>query len=283
MKKILIPTDFSDNSKNAIRYAIELLKDNPCHFFIIYVNIEGSDFIEKPIYNFGTNIVVEKIPKEIDLKLKDLKDYITSISTDKKLHHFTLISERGNFLKSLREHVKKKEIELIVMGTKGASEIKEFFMGTRAGDVITKIKCDVLVVPDGANFNGFEQVVFPVDFEVTYDDITLRKIAELITSKKTEIKLLYVTKSEISLIKQVKLHRDQLIQRIDTLLAKPITFHRIIAKKVEEGIGIFAKSVDANLIVMISKNYGILQKLFLDTTVEEVSFDSNIPLLSLQV
>ena len=137
-------------------------------------------------------------------------------------------------------------------------------------------------MPDGAIFKDFTQVVFPVDFEVSYDDITLKKIAELISSKKTQIKLLYVTKSQISLLEQVKLQREQLIQRIAEIMPNPISFHRVVSKKVEEGIIIFTKRVNADLIVMISKDYGLLQKLFLDTTVEEVSFDTNIPLLSLQ-
>lgn len=282
MKKILIPTDFSDNSKNAIRYALELFKEKPCHFFIMYVNIEGSDFIEKPLYKFGTNVVIEKKPKNLAIKLKELKDFMASISTAKTQHHFTTISERGHFLKSIRQQILEKEIELIVMGTKGASELKEFFMGTRSGDVITKVACDVLVVPEGAIFNDFAQVVFPVDFEVTYDDNTLKKMARLITSGKTPIKLLYVTKSQISLLKQVKLQRELLLQRIEAILPNPISFHRVVSKKVEEGILIFTKSVHADLIIMISKDYGLLQKLFLDTTVEEVSFDTTIPLLSLQ-
>lgn len=282
MKKILIPTDFSDNSKNAIRYALELFKEKPCHFFIIYVNIEGSGFIEKPLYKFGTNVVVEKRPKNIAIKLKELKDFVASIFADKKRHHFSMISERGHFLKSIRQQIQEKEIELIMMGTNGASELREFFMGTRSGDVITKVACDVLVVPDGTIYNDFAKVVFPVDFEVIYDDVTLNKIAELITSEKTQIQLLYVTKSPISLLKQVKLQREQLIKRIEAILPNPISFHRVISKKAEEGILIFTKSVHADLIVMISKDYGLLQKLFLDTTVEEVSFDTTIPLLSLQ-
>lgn len=282
MKKILIPTDFSDNSKNAIRYALQLFKEKPCHFFILYVNIDGSGFTEKPVYKFGTNVVVEKKSKNIAIKLKELKVFMASISTDKKRHHFTTISESGHFLKSVRQQILEKEIELIVMGTKGASELKEFFTGTRSGDVITKVECDVLVVPDGTTFTAFSQVVFPVDFEITYNAITLKKIAELIPSEKVPIKLLYVTKSEIPLLKQVKLHQEQLIRQIATILPNPISFHRVVSKKVEEGILVFAKNTNADLIIMISKDYGLLQKLFLDTTVEEVSFDTSIPLLSLQ-
>lgn len=282
MKKILIPTDFSEHSKNAIRYAINMFKEVPCHFFLLYVNLEGSGFIEKPVYRFGTSVMVEKIAKELDLKLKDLNHFIATIATAKKRHRFTTIAESGHFLKSIRQQIQEKEIELIVMGTKGASELKAFFTGTRSGDVITKVACDVLVVPEGAIYNGFSQIVFPVDFEVSYDDNTLQKIAKLITSDKTQIKLLYVTKSEISLLARVQQQRAHLIQRLAALMPNAISFHRVVSRKVGEGVIIFTKSVHTDLIVMVSKDYGLLQRLFLDTTVEEVSFETTIPMISLQ-
>ena len=282
MKKILIPTDFSKISKNAIRYSLNLFKETPCHFFLLYVNVEGLDFTEKPVYKFGTNILVDKEPRSINLKLKELEKFARSISSKKKHHLFTTILDEDYFLKSIRRLIKEKEIELIVMGTQGASELKEFFIGTRSGDVITKVESDVLVVPDKVNFKDFTQVIIPVDFEVTYDYPTLRKIADLITSEKTQIKLLYVTKSSIPLFKKIEIQQKQLVQRLSEMLPNPISFHRVISRKVEDGVQIFVKSLGADFIIMISKDYGFLQKTFLDTTVEEVSFDTKIPLLSLQ-
>ena len=88
MKKILIPTDFSKNSKNAIRYSLNLFKETPCHFVLLYVNVEGLDFTEKPVYKFGTNILVDKEPRSINLKLKELEKFARSISSKKKHHLF---------------------------------------------------------------------------------------------------------------------------------------------------------------------------------------------------
>ena len=282
MKKILMPTDFSKNSKNAIRYSLDLFKETPCPFFLLYINVEGSNFTEKPIYNFGTNILVEKEPKAIGQKLKDLEKFIASISSKKKYHRFTTIRENGYFLKSIRRYIKKEKIDLIVMGTQGASQLKEFFTGTRSGDVITKVGCDVLVVPDKAQYKGFKQVVFPIDFELVYDEATINTISTLISSKKTRLTLLYVTKTQIPLNEEVVKQKSQLVQRLSDKFPNAISFHRVISKKVEDGVVIFAESISADLIIMISKDYGLLQKLFLDTTVEEVSFDTRIPLLSLQ-
>lgn len=282
MKKILIPTDFSKNSKNSIRYAVDLFKENPCQFFILYINIEGSNITEKPVYEFGTNVLVEIEPKAISHKLKDLEKFIASLSSKKEHHHFTTMREQGYFLTTIRKHIQEKEIDLIIMGTRGASELKEFFIGTRSGDVITKVECDVLVVPDKAKFKNFKQVVIPIDFEVDFDDSILKKIANNINSEKAQIKLLYVTKSQIPLFEEIELQQKQLVQRLSEKLPNPISFHRVVSKQIEDGIQIFAESMNADLIIMISKDYGLIQRSFLDTTVEEVSFNTSIPLLSLQ-
>ena len=244
--------------------------------------MEGLDFTEKPAYGLGTNILVEKEPKAINQKLKDLEKFITSIPSKKEHHHFTTIREHRYFLKSIRSHIQEKEIELVVMGTRGTSELKEFFTGSRSGDVITKVESDVLAVPDKAKFKGFEQVVFPIDFEIAYHDTTLRKVADLVTSKKTQIKLLYVTKSHIPLFEEVERQQKLLVPRLSQLLPNPISFQRVVSRKVEDGVRIFSESINADLIIMISKDYGLFQKLFLDTSVEEVSFETSIPLLSLQ-
>ncbi|MGB3151779.1 MAG: universal stress protein [Maribacter sp.] len=282
MKKILIPIDFSQNSKNSIRYALGLFQETPCHFFLLYINIGGSDFTEKPIYEFGTNILVEKEPKSINQKSMDLEKFIASIPTKKEHHQFTTIREQGYFLKTIRNHIQEKDIELIIMGTRGASELKEFFTGTRSGDVITKVESDVLVVPNKAKYKGFRKVIFPIDLEVSYDDSILKKISGYVTSEQTEMQLLYVTKSQIPLFEDVEKQGNRLMQRLSKKLSGPIGFHRVVSRKVEDGIQIFAESLSADLIIMISKDYGLFQRLFLDTTVEEVSFDTKIPLLSLQ-
>ena len=282
MKKILIPTDFSKNSKNSIRYAMDLFRETPCHFFLLYVDIEGSNITEKPVYEFGTNVLVEIEPKAISQKLKDLELFITSLSSKKEHHHFTTIREQGFFLATIRRYIQEKEIELIVMGTRGASILKEFFIGTHSGDVITKTECDVLVVPENAKFKSLTQIVLPIDFEVDYDDDTIRKIANNITSEKAHIKLLYITKSKIPLFEEIELQQKQLVQRMSEKLPNPISFHRIVSRKIEDGVQFFAESKSADLIIMISKDYGLIERLFLDTTVEEVSFSTSIPLLSLQ-
>lgn len=282
MKQILILTDFSENSKNAMHYALKLFQDTTCHFNILYINTQGVDYKEKPIYNFGTNILVEREPFDIDEKLKNIEQYLLSISGKSKNHRFTTVHEEGYFLQSIQKYIQNKKVELIVMGTHGASELKEFFIGTRSGDVITNVECDVLVIPEHGKYKGFKEVVIPLDFNLGYSEGTLKTITNMITSEKTRLRLLYVTESRIPPNQNIEIKQKEMVRRLSEKVPNPVTFQRIIARKTEDGVQKFAESIDADLIIMISKDYGFLQKLFLDTTVEEVSFDTKIPLLSLQ-
>lgn len=282
MKKVLIPTDFSEISKNAMRYAMDLFNTMPCHFYLLYVNIEGLDYKPKPIYKFGTNILVEKGSRSFDQRLNDFVAYAKTNSPNKEIHQFTSVHEKGYFLKSIRKYIQREKIELIVMGTGGASQLKEFLMGSNAGDVITKVGCDILVIPNSATYDGYEEVVFPIDFALSYSDDILIGLSNVVISKTARIRVLHVTKSDDGLTDEEQSRKENLLIRLGESLPNPISFHKIQQRNVENAILRFAQSVMADLIVMVSKDYNFLQKQFLDTTVEEVSFDTRIPLLSIQ-
>lgn len=150
----MILTHFSKNSKNEIRYAVEWLEKIPCHFILLYIDLEGVDFTEKPVYDFGTIILVEKEPSAINQKLKNLERFPAQINPKNKHHRFTTVLEDGYFLQSIRHLVKEAETSHMVMGTPGASKLQEFLIGTHSEDVITKVECDVLVVPENTTFKG---------------------------------------------------------------------------------------------------------------------------------
>ncbi|MFX0557904.1 universal stress protein [Maribacter sp. CXY002] len=280
MKNILIPIDFSDISKNAIRYAIGLFQKVPCNFYLVYVNVEGFDHVQKTIPQLGTNILVEKEPISIEKKLKEWKHFSESFS--KKSHTFTAIHTIGYFLESIRKLIQEKHLELIIMGTKGASEIKEFFMGSNTGNVITKIDCNVLVVPSNAVFQEFKQIVFPTDLSFVYSNDVLMDLRNLIQSDTAQIRVLHVSKVNTELSKNELSIKSEILQLLKNTFPNPISFHSLVNTNVEQTVLNYSESINAELIVMVSKNYGFLHKQLFDTTVEEVSFDTEIPLLSIQ-
>ena len=80
---------------------------------------------------------------------KVLKRIANHFPANKK-HRFYALSDYNFFIESIRKHVEEKKIDIIVMGTKGASGLKKIIVGSNTGDVITKVKCTTLAVPEAA-------------------------------------------------------------------------------------------------------------------------------------
>lgn len=282
MKNILIPTDFSEASKNALRYVVNFFRKNPCNFYLVYVNVEGLDYVQKPVHQLGTNILVERDSIGIDNKLHEMEKFFNSLARNHQQHKLTVLHEKGYFLRSLRKLIQEKHIELVVMGTKGADKMKELFTGSNTGNVITKVDCNTLVVPSNAVFKEILKVVFPIDLSAVYTNDVIKDLRSNINSDDAHLSLLYVSKINEELSIDEQSTKDDLLQILADTLPNTISFHTLEHNNVEQTVIKFAEKNNADLIVMISKDYGFLHKQLFDTTVEEVSFDTQIPLLSLQ-
>ncbi len=144
MKNILVPTDFSDNAYSALYYATRLFKNEPCRFLILNTLDPDPAIISGHGDSQLINESKEKLTEILHSIVRDTEDYD---------HSFESISTTEKLLETIEKTVKDKGIDLIVMGTKGATGAKGFFIGSTTSNVIQKIKCcPVLAVPDEFNF-----------------------------------------------------------------------------------------------------------------------------------
>src|SRR5690606_4482970 len=143
MKNILIPTDFSENSMNAIRYALDYFEDIPVNFFMLYV--QGTELFQKKeedeiIFENSETLLIQDPKTQMDEQIK-----ICYSVTKNPLHQFNPLLGKGRLAETIRHYVKEKEVDYIVMGTKGTSKITNNEIGSNTGEVITKVKCPILV------------------------------------------------------------------------------------------------------------------------------------------
>ncbi len=153
MKRILVPTDFSDNAYSALYYATRLFKNEACQFYIL-----NAGDVEIPLFTgiIDTSTGDEQIRKESKEKLEETFHSIIRDSEDFG-HVFETICTAKKLHEVIEETVKQRKIDLIVMGTKGATGAKGFFMGSNTSNIIQKIKCcPVLAVPHEFNFENTE-------------------------------------------------------------------------------------------------------------------------------
>ncbi len=277
MKNILIPTDFSENSWNAIKYALRFFKKTPCNFYLLHVTLIPN-YAAGDVPIIPTEIVLENtLLKQAKKGLKQLQKKIQE-KVPNPNHHFFSLSKYNFFIDAVRAEVKEKNIDLIVMGTKGASGLSEVIVGSNTGDLITKIKCPVFIIPENAVFKIPQEIAFPTDYNIFYEPSILKNISEFIKMHNAAIRVLHIVKKNETLTEFQLGNKDFLN---DYFLDENHSFHRITNKKIENGVQCFVESRNIDLIIMIAKNLNLFQRILFKPTVEEISYHIEIPFLVL--
>ena len=280
-KKILIPTDFSINSWNALIYALNLFKEDECTFYLLNAfqlyDFPGDKLIEaKP-----GEAVYEKEKQKSELGLKNLLDEI-NLRNDVANHHLEIISTYNTVLDSVRETVKDKEIELIIMGTKGETNPESALYGSNAVNVIEKIQeCPVLVLPANVNFKDKidDEIVFATNFKTFYNHNELACLVDIAKRNKAAVRILYVQESEKLTPVQEK-NKGVLSHYFNEVVH---TFHTLTNIKVAAGIHSFIESRGSGMLVIVNKKHGFFESIFSKSLVKEIGYKPQVPVLVLHV
>jgi len=279
MKKILIPTDFSENSWNAVKFALAFFKDTACDFYLLHVTL---------IYNYASGesqimplpsieVIDKTVLKQAKTNLKNLIKKINELPPNPK-HKFYTLNNYDYFIDAVRSHVDEKDIDLIVMGTKGASGLKKVMIGSNTGDLITRIKCPVLIVPENAVFKDIKEIAFPTDYQLFYPTKILKDILEVTKMYDSFLRIVQIVKKDEETT-DFQLENKEFLANFFT--EEKHSFHRITNKKIEDGVQSFVESRDIDLIIMIAKSLNLFQRILFRPTVEEISYHTEIPFLVL--
>ncbi|TBN04337.1 universal stress protein [Hyunsoonleella flava] len=278
MKNILLPTDFSENSWNAIRYAINFFELESCNFYLLHIsNLSGTVINDAP-YITTQEVIEDVFTKPAKLKLRKIVKRISTSLPVNKNHRFYSLHDYNFFIESIRKHVDEKKIDVIVMGTKGASGLKKIILGSNTANVITKVKCTTLVIPEEAKLLKLEEIAFPTDFFVSYDIQLLDPLSKIIEKHQSALRILHINKRKVDLSTEEHKGKELLEDYFSDF---KISFHFLTNKKVEDAIQCFVESRDINMICMVAKNINYFQQILFHSKVEEISYHTEIPFLVL--
>jgi nucleotide-binding universal stress UspA family protein len=278
MKTILLPTDFSENSWNAIEYALNFYKETNCDFYLLHVNKLSNIVTNDYPYIPALDVIEDVYIKPTKTRLKALLKKIAKIFPKNTKHKFYTLTDYNFFIESLRKHIKEKKVDMIVMGTKGASGLSKFIIGSNAGDVITKVKCTTLVVPENAKFKKIEEITFPTDFSLTNNLQILDPIAKILEKNDAILSILNISKKP-SILNVEQQKNKELLE--DYFYNYKHSFYFLTNKKVEDAVQHFVESRHVDLIAMVAKNLNYFQQILFHTKVEEISYHTDIPFLVL--
>lgn len=171
IEHILYPTDFSDNAREALPYALELACQTGATVHIMHS-------IEEP-YDFAP--MAQDVKKGVDRKVeKLLHEMIDDITKEEKYASLDIKThiQTGRTIYAVLEEAQNSEADLIVMGTKGRSGFAKIFLGSTTAEVIQLSDIPVLAIPEEASFSGIKEILFATDYQER-DLEALRYLAEL--------------------------------------------------------------------------------------------------------
>ena len=276
MKRILIPTDFSLNAWNAIEYSLAFYNNMPVDIHLVHIVYSGSVSNGDDLHTNGVSII-DNPGKTKEKQLSQLQRKIDTLYPRCKANIDVRIVH-SLFVEGIKNTVRELDIDLIIMGTKGASGLKEVTIGSHTGAVITRVKCPVLVIPERAVYEKPENIVFPTDFNIFYKQKVLDTLFKVTDVHESTIKVLRVASDEYSLNEYQSKNREFLR---DSLEGRSNSFHCIKNPKLEEGLQSFIDIMDVQIIAMVAKNLNFFQRLLFRPTVAKISYHTEIPFLVL--
>jgi len=271
MKRILVPVDFSKEAENAAQVAVSIAKKSDGEVFLLHT-LELPETTE-----FMLSSQVEPI-FFMDLAKKRFKEFLKlPIFNSAKVHTKILFYRVFNGIKS---EAKALNIDLIVMGTKGASGLTEMIIGSNTEKVVRCSNVPVLVIKENhKNFN-IKQMVFASDFNIIGQK-PFKKVIDFCNFFGANIHLLYVNtiynfeRTEESLININKFINGYKLSNYTVTIYNDTT--------VEKGIINYSRSINADAIALNTTGRSGLSKLFNGSIASEIANHAMLPVVTFKI
>ena len=274
MKKILLPTDFSNNSWNAIKYALSLFKNETCHFYLLNTYtpiIYQYDYIQTSSAQFEPlNTIEETSKKGLDSMLQKIENEFKNPK-----HTFVQVSSYNALISEINKLHDDLVMDFIVMGTKGATGAIEILFGSNTVHVIKNAKCPVLAIPNDFSFETTHEILFPSDYEVDFQEKHIQPIIDIASSNHSKVHVLNVSFGYD--LSEPQEHNKQKIEAYFKNISH--VFHSASNLTIEEAITKFQVKYKIKLLVMINNKHSFFENLFFKSIINQIGFHLNIPFL----
>jgi nucleotide-binding universal stress UspA family protein len=266
--RILVPLDFSDSSLLALEAALTLANCKKDHISLVHV--------VEVVYDFASQAAIAMERHQAESK-KLAKKIIQSHASKGVPMDYQQVE--GNPILNLAQIAREQAVDLIVMGTQGASGIKKSLIGTVTVGLLKEAPCPVLVVPAKAALQSIKQFTVALEF-ADHEPPMLEKLGHLLRTWKGSLHVLHVRvgntgfKEELLALGMKSYLKEKFPKLNPELIVKN-------AENVAEGLASYMEK-QAGVLVMCPADKSIWQQLFKKSQSLEMAFHTKVPLLVLR-
>ncbi|OQP63271.1 hypothetical protein A3860_25620 [Niastella vici] len=273
MKKLLVPTDFSDTSKNAAAFAAKLAADvQNAKIILIHVSDKitgGSD---------GSPLTEDDDDRRVILTqaLGQLKDELLAVAQVP----IEFVMEKGTSLvETLTRYVRHQAIDMVIMGITGATRLEQIFMGSNTLEMAKESACPVLIVPPDANYRQIKNVVLASDFKDVDTTIPVAPLKATLDLFKPSLHIVNVDSEHyVELTDEYKAERAKLEAMLKNYAPE---FYFIRQYDFFDAISQFVEDRNIDLIVIVPKDRSFLSGLFKTSHTKKLAYHSHVPIVAI--
>lgn len=266
--KILIPTDFSENAWEALRYASKLLAVTGGKLLLVSA-------YDVPSVSRGST---SKLRKHIEGDMEaNANRWRSEIAYLPEVPDFEIYMREEGTLDLILRAIEHFEADLVVMGTKGSSGLEEVVIGSVAAAVIEHAPIPVLAVPAGAEFNGFEKVTFACDLSEDSLESGIR-LHEWMKPFEGQLEVLHVCKSDAE---KAQMRLRKLQDDLNAAGFQDVAGDVRVNDDIREGIIEYLEEAKPVLLAMVTRKRSLLGKLFDSSLTKKVAMHLQLPLLAI--
>ena len=276
MKRILVPVDFSKEAECAAKVAASIARKTGAEIYLLHMlelpvaTIDPAEMTS--VSSEPQTIYFMKMAREKFKKFEQLPFFrgIKVVENIQFHHAFAGIIEES----------KRQKIDLIVMGSQGASGLKEMFIGSNTEKVVRRSEVPVLVIKQGTDTFKVEDIVFGSDFNIE-NKKSFQKVINFAKIFDARIHLLYVnTIHNFNTTKEVEKRMEEFVNDFDMPTFTKNIYNDI---SIENGILTFARELDADLIALNTHGRSGLSQLFNGSIGQELTNHALRPVVTFKI
>ncbi|MDN3724184.1 universal stress protein [Aequorivita sp. SDUM287046] len=276
MKKVLIPTDFSENAYAALLYITKLYRDEPLQITLLHSFGEEVGKLTSRVDIGRSESIIEKLYRQSD---EDGLALVKQIKLDspKIAHSYEVISTPAALSNTINTLVATEGMDLVVMGSKGRTSTEDILMGSTTIKITKSIEaCPLLIIPRNIDFVVPINIAFATDYKDFYPISSLKPIVRLVRQYDSIIHLVHVGGE-----KEMDVAQKQNLENFKNDLTEYDSEFHFIPKKenISKTLHTFIDGHNIDLFALVYHKHAFLKQLFREPVVNRVGKHAHVPTL----
>ena len=273
MKQILFPTDFSEAADKAFLYALRFADSFNAELLVLHVY--DLPIVETPPTPESTQEIFDIVEMNQFESFREQLPELHKIAERNNLGHIRMrnILLYGDLVYNINKVCKDEEIDMVVMGTRGATGFKETFLGSSTASVMMNAPVPVLGVPIEAEYHGIKNIAFTTQYK-DKDNQSLRRTLDIARKFNAETHCLYIKNDDDPEDLEERINEWKMLYNDER-----VNFFNISGDHIEQTILDFIDNQHVDMLVMRTHKRGFFEGLFHRSLTKKLAYHTKVPLL----